>query len=148
MIKWPNDIVVASRKIAGILIESAMMGDTFEYAIAGVGININEHDFPSGSPAVSLYQLTGQEYNLELMAMALARSIWKQYKALENNSVSEIKDSYRRQLYGLGKTLKFKLGGEEISGLLEKVDDDGRICVRIGGRLQAFQSKEISILLP
>ena len=65
-IKWPNDIYWQDRKIAGILIENALIGSRVCYTIGGVGVNINQTEFVSGAPnPVSLKQITGRDYDLE-----------------------------------------------------------------------------------
>lgn len=97
-IKWPNDIYWNDRKIAGILIENAIVGSEIRYSIAGIGLNINQTQFVSDAPnPVSLKQITGEQYNIdEWMAQlyaevqkALNEDIWDYYKA----------HLYRRQGY-------------------------------------------------
>ena len=89
-IKWPNDIYWQDKKIAGILIENAIIGNEVKYSIAGIGINVNQTEFVSNAPnPVSLKQITGKEYNLdELMQQlytevqkALNEDVWEEYKA-------------------------------------------------------------------
>ena len=89
-IKWPNDIYWGDKKIAGILIENAIIGNEVKYSIAGIGLNVNQTDFVSGAPnPVSLKQITGKEYNIdELMEAlyaevqkALHEDVWAEYKA-------------------------------------------------------------------
>ena len=89
-IKWPNDIYWGDKKIAGILIENAIIGNEVKYSIAGIGLNVNQTEFVSGAPnPVSLKQITGKEYNIdELMEAlysevlkALHEDVWAEYKA-------------------------------------------------------------------
>ena len=89
-IKWPNDIYWQDKKIAGILIENAIIGNELKYAIAGIGLNVNQTEFVSNAPnPVSLKQITGKNYNLdELMhrlyeevQKALQEDVWEEYKA-------------------------------------------------------------------
>ena len=78
-IKWPNDIWVDDRKICGILIENVLTGPEMKYSIVGVGLNINETDFPSDLPnPTSLAILTGRDdydirEELELMHKEICR---------------------------------------------------------------------------
>ena len=70
-IKWPNDIYVGDKKICGILIENRLQGTEIKDSIIGIGLNVNQKEFKSDAPnPVSLYQLTGQETDLEEMLMA------------------------------------------------------------------------------
>ncbi|MBR6034671.1 MAG: biotin--[Paludibacteraceae bacterium] len=89
-IKWPNDIYWQDRKIAGILIENAIIGNELKYSIAGIGLNVNQTEWHSGAPnPVSLKQITGKDYDIdELMEhlyaevqKALNEDVWSYYKA-------------------------------------------------------------------
>lgn len=65
-IKWPNDIYYENRKIAGILIEHSITGEVIDYSIIGIGLNLNEMNFPEDIPnPISLRQITGERYNPE-----------------------------------------------------------------------------------
>lgn len=65
-VKQPNDIWVKDKKICGILVENVLEGKWVRESVVGIGLNINEKDFPAELPnPVSLYQLTGKEYPLE-----------------------------------------------------------------------------------
>jgi len=89
-IKWPNDIYWKDKKVAGILIENAIVGSEVKYSIAGIGLNVNQTEFISDAPnPISLKQITGKEYNIdELMKKlyeevqrTLEEDIWAEYKA-------------------------------------------------------------------
>ena len=89
-IKWPNDIYWGDKKVAGILIETAIIGNKAAYAIAGIGLNVNQTEWQSKAPnPISLKQICGQEYALEdLMQRLLAeiekaqeKDVWAEYKA-------------------------------------------------------------------
>jgi BirA family biotin operon repressor/biotin-[acetyl-CoA-carboxylase] ligase len=89
-IKWPNDIYWKDKKVAGILIENAIVGSEVKYSIAGIGLNVNQTEFQSDAPnPISLKQITGKEYNIdELMKKlyeevqrTLEEDIWAEYKA-------------------------------------------------------------------
>ena len=89
-IKWPNDIYWGDKKVAGILIENAIIGNEVRYSIAGIGLNVNQTKWHSDAPnPVSLAQITGHEYELDdLMQQlfaevqkALTEDLWSYYKA-------------------------------------------------------------------
>ena len=70
-VKWPNDIYVADRKIAGILIECALSGSVISHAIAGIGLNVDQTRFESDAPhPVSVAQITGSTGGHDLKAIA------------------------------------------------------------------------------
>ncbi len=71
-IKWPNDIYWHDKKICGILIETGFAGNKIDYAVAGIGINVNQRLFLSKAPnPISLCQITQQEYDLKELMQAL-----------------------------------------------------------------------------
>ncbi len=89
-IKWPNDIYYGDKKLAGILLENAIVGSEVKYSIAGIGLNVNQTVFVSDAPnPVSLKQITGKEYDIdELMErlmeeidQVLNEDVWPYYKA-------------------------------------------------------------------
>ncbi len=92
-VKWPNDIYYGDKKMAGILIENAIIGNEVKYSIAGIGLNINQTEWKSDAPnPVSLKQITGKEYNIDEQMKSLAHAIrevlsepeeevWAYYKA-------------------------------------------------------------------
>lgn len=75
-IKLPNDVYVGDRKICGILVENILMGADLLWSIIGIGLNLNENDFPADLPnPVSLHQLTGKKYSPEEAMTRLAAGI-------------------------------------------------------------------------
>lgn len=89
-IKWPNDIYRQDKKVAGILIENAIVGNEVKYSIAGIGLNVNQTEWFSSAPnPISLKQITGKEYDIETLMQrlldevrkALQEDVWDYYKA-------------------------------------------------------------------
>ena len=75
-VKWPNDLYSGDRKLAGILVETAVIGHEVKYAIIGIGLNVNQTEFRSDAPnPVSLRQITGETYDLDLLMNQLLASI-------------------------------------------------------------------------
>ncbi len=64
-IKWPNDIWVGEKKICGILIENTLDGPLVKYSLIGIGLNVNERNWPEYLPnPVSMSEITGKEYDI------------------------------------------------------------------------------------
>ncbi len=92
-IKWPNDIYWKDKKLAGILLENAIIGNEVKYAIGGIGLNVNQTKFTSDAPnPVSLKQISGKEYAIDQLMQNLLdaihavlnepeEAIWSYYKA-------------------------------------------------------------------
>ncbi len=97
-IKWPNDIYYGDKKLCGILIESGLKGKQIDYAIAGVGINVNQTVFHSGAPnPISLINIIGQEIDLEML-MQRINAAFEQYNDLLYNP-TQLQAIYLQRLY-------------------------------------------------
>ena len=88
-IKWPNDIYYEDKKVAGILVENAILGNEVKYSIAGIGLNVNQTTFVSDAPnPISLKQITGKEYDIDALMQkvyamvqeTLNEDVWEEYK--------------------------------------------------------------------
>lgn len=95
-IKWPNDIYYGDKKVAGILVENAIIGNEVKYSIAGIGLNVNQTAFRSDAPnPVSLKQITGKEYDVDALMQRLYEAI---QAVLKEDVWAEYKDHlYRRE---------------------------------------------------
>lgn len=95
-IKWPNDIYYGDKKVAGILIENAIIGNEIKYSIAGIGLNVNQTTFLSSAPnPVSLKQISGKETDID----ALMQALMAQIEALEAMDEAQVWAYYRDHLY-------------------------------------------------
>lgn len=95
-IKWPNDIYWGDKKLAGILIENAIIGNEVKYTIAGIGLNVNQTEWKSDAPnPVSLKQITGKEYDINALMTTLMNKIHE----VQTMRQEDIWEYYRRHLY-------------------------------------------------
>ena len=95
-IKWPNDIYYRDKKLAGILLENAIVGSIVKYSIAGVGLNVNQTKFTSDAPnPVSLKQITGKTYDID----QLMKDLFEEVKAVLNEPEERIWSNYKDHLY-------------------------------------------------
>jgi len=90
-IKWPNDIWVGDRKICGILIQNSVRSAFVMESVIGIGLNVNECDFPSELPnPVSLRQITGRKYVLEPLLERLTAHIASRQEQYKNAAYRHI----------------------------------------------------------
>ena len=95
-IKWPNDIYWRDKKLAGILLENAIVGSEIKYSIAGIGLNVNQTEFVSNAPnPVSLKQITGKEYDID----QLMQDLFEAVNAVLNEPEEVIWTEYKSHLY-------------------------------------------------
>lgn len=102
-IKWPNDIWVGDRKICGILIENVLDAEMVSSSIVGIGLNVNETSWPSELPnPVSMRQLTGKEYALEVELEELGRELAKKYALLgTTEGRAQLDSEFNRSMFRL-----------------------------------------------
>jgi BirA family transcriptional regulator, biotin operon repressor / biotin---[acetyl-CoA-carboxylase] ligase len=147
-VKWPNDIYAGTRKIAGILIANEIEMNVVKHSIVGIGININQVNFPDYLPKpVSLKTLTNRDYPLKILAEKLQASVMSRYKMIQNGKFLQIKQDYMESLYLYNKTSDFKTSlGEVFTGKISGVSDDGKLLISDKDKVVAYDFKEIAFL--
>jgi len=147
-IKWPNDIYINNDKIAGILIESSIMGETIESTIAGIGLNINQDKFP-GSLAnpVSLKILTGIEYDLKECLNQLLHDLDKRYKQLLYGDRFQLAGEYNARLYRFMEWHSYGTADRIFTGRIMNVSSSGKIRIREeNGKVSEFLFGEVDFI--
>jgi BirA family transcriptional regulator, biotin operon repressor / biotin---[acetyl-CoA-carboxylase] ligase len=130
-IKWPNDIYWNDRKAGGILIENHFKGDRWLFAIAGMGININQVEFPPAArPPVSLRQITGRRYNAVELARELGSCLENRFTGFEAGGVPAMVDAYNAVLYRRGQEVRLKKDNAVFSTRVERVSMQGELLTR------------------
>ena len=128
-IKWPNDIFWNDRKAGGILIENVVKGNDWQWAIIGIGININQTEFSIDGVfmPVSLKQITGREYDVIALANELYEMVMKKYDALKNNQFDKMLIEYNQILFGLDKKVKLKKDNISFEATVKGVTVHGKL---------------------
>jgi BirA family transcriptional regulator, biotin operon repressor / biotin---[acetyl-CoA-carboxylase] ligase len=145
-IKWPNDIYVGHDKIAGILIENSIMGDSIKSTIAGIGLNINQLVFPDFTPkAVSLRMITGKNYDLKDCLNNLISNIDRRYRQIYSVHNQKIRNDYISCLYAFMEWRYFLTRKGILHGRITSVADSGLLQVEDElGMNHEFRFKEIN----
>jgi BirA family biotin operon repressor/biotin-[acetyl-CoA-carboxylase] ligase len=131
-VKWPNDIYWNDRKAAGILIETIVQGKSWCYAVAGVGINLNQPNFPSDLPyAISLKQITSVNYDPVQVARELVPLIRLRIKTLINDPI-QILEEYNQFLFRKGEAITLRIKNELLVVTLQGVDQEGQLVTSQG----------------
>lgn len=147
-IKWPNDILSANGKIGGILIENVLEGSSVKYSIIGIGLNVNEIDFPNLPTAGSLKLETGKTFQLEEVLDTILKSISKNLKNLSTKDFFEMKKNYENNLFRKEMVSVFENpAGSQFNGIIKGVSDSGELLVETeNNSLQKFQLKEVRLI--
>ncbi len=145
-IKWPNDIYVGHHKIAGILIENTILGSNLGYSIIGIGLNINQTNFPSGINATSLKRITGAEQDLNQALNQLLSCIESNFLLLKERKFEFLYNSYISQIYQFGVTATYQNEKSMFSGSIKGVDPLGNLQIETSEGIKSFGFKEVVFL--
>lgn len=108
-IKWPNDIFINDTKAGGVLIENVIKGTLWQWAVIGIGLNINQENFDSlNRTATSLKLVTGKEHDILELARELYTFILKRIESLKSGDFEKILEEYNDHLFGRDKIVKLK----------------------------------------
>ena len=143
-IKWPNDIIIKNKKIAGILTEKkTVLGVT--YFIIGIGLNILQENFGHLPKAGSILTQTGLKLNPTDIAESLFAYLTEHLR--HEISAELIFENINRQLFRKEMVSVFETGGVRQNGIIKKVDEEGFLWVELENEgLQKFYNKEIDLL--
>ena len=155
-VKWPNDIYVASKKICGTLVSTHISNQAIKQsnnqaiissAVCGIGLNVNQTDFPDWVPnPTSLALLTGKEYELEPLLKKLLACIEKRYNDLKTGQ--DLEQEYLALLLNINVPARYIYNEKEITATLTGVDPHGHLLLTASdGRHLSCGMKEISFLL-
>lgn len=148
VIKWPNDIYVGDRKIAGILIENALNGSMVGRSIVGIGLNVNQPQFVSDAPnPVSLRQLTGRDYSVSDVLETLAANVMRRLRQLEAAGAGALHTEYMSRLWrgeGMHPFVETATG-ERFEASVHGVAPTGHITLlTASGALRTYAFKEVA----
>lgn len=127
-VKWPNDLYIGDRKAGGILIENIIRGNSWNWAVIGMGINVNQ-ELMEGieHSAVSLKQITEKEFDVEELAKFLHQKIIHEVNQIQLNDLDKIIEQYNEHLFKRGETVNFNRNEEMISAKVIEVDEHGNL---------------------
>ena len=148
MIKWPNDIVLNKKKICGILTEMALNGTEIDYVVVGIGINVNNKNFPEEikNTASSL----SLELNREIDRELLITKVWEQFDVyyklfLQTGDLSFIREEYEKALVNKEETVKVLDPLGEYTGVARGITNTGELIVDTEGEIRYVSGGEVSV---
>ena len=145
-IKWPNDIYVGNRKIAGILIENNVRENAIQSAIIGIGINVNQLVFHTPN-AISLALITSRQFDLMNCIERLCEYIEARYLQLKAGNYVNIHAAYLSYLYKFNEWALYQDNAKTFKGKIMGVSEIGKLQIQLEpGIIQEFDFKEIAFL--
>jgi BirA family transcriptional regulator, biotin operon repressor / biotin---[acetyl-CoA-carboxylase] ligase len=144
-IKWPNDILGNEKKVCGVLIENMIRGQMLQHSIIGIGINVNQVDFPVELVnASSLSQISGEAYNLDEVLALTLKSIESQF--LQLKAGVDMKRKYLENLYRLNVEADYSDEDGSFTAIISDVEPDGRLTVIRSGQPAHYNFQQLKFL--
>ena len=131
-LKWPNDVLINNKKTAGILSESAAVGDdNVQWIVIGCGVNVSSHPITGLYAATNLIEEGCQSATVEAVLEAYLRHILEWAQQWRAHGFAPVRDAWLRRATGLGGPVRVRLGSEEFEGLFADLDESGTLLVEL-----------------
>ena len=152
VVKWPNDVYVGKRKICGMLVENGLEGGRIAWSVIGIGINLNQAEFPAGvQNPTSLKLLTGRTFDVHAVLDSFCRGFESLYPALATQEGRDrLRAAYESDLFRKDSPASYRdiATGEVFTGVIRGITPEGLLRIeKAGGPEKTFGFKEISYIL-
>lgn len=149
MVKWPNDIYVGNKKIAGMLIETSILGNQFHSAVAGIGLNLNQEKFSTELPnPVSLKLITSKDFNIKETALQFLDIFMNWYQKLEAGQITEIDDAYHENLFRINEWAVFQKDDKRFEARILGTGEYGQLVLEDrSGNQSSYMFKEVEFVI-
>jgi BirA family transcriptional regulator, biotin operon repressor / biotin---[acetyl-CoA-carboxylase] ligase len=147
-IKWPNDLLIHDKKVAGILIENMVSGLNLYTSVIGIGINLNQTIFPGHLPhATSLSIVTGRQYPLTETLNLIIGEIMKWYNFLKDNRADTVQKMYLNHLFRIGEKTEFRRDNQVFEAQITGIDEYGQLLLKdSSGKTEAYPFKSVEMI--
>ena len=144
LVKWPNDVLIGDKKICGILTET-ILGRT-NYALIGIGANINQKTFPGSiyHKTTSLLIETNKKYDIKKISSLIIKEFGKLYNHYNKKNYKKITDEWKKYSHTLGKKIMVKTTNKNYIGNAIGVDEDCSLLLKLNnGRIKRIIEGDI-----
>lgn len=150
-VKWPNDVLIEGKKVAGILVEMASQPERIDYLVVGIGINANisRQIFPVAlrSTATSLLEARGEPVDRALFLKLLLKDLEEEYKKLERGQVKKLPERWEQFSYTFGKQVEVTTAEDKTRGQDIGLDEQGALKVKLAhGGVKTFLAGDVQLL--
>lgn len=143
-IKWPNDILVGGKKIAGILIDNQIQGTKISSSIAGLGLNVNQESFENVPNATSIFIERGEDIDVMDVFDQFYAYLDFYYNLLLESNVDLLKKHYYNYLYLKDVSSRFSDKNGDFEGVIRGVDENGFLLIESGSEKRSYDIKEVT----
>lgn len=150
-IKWPNDVLLHGRKVAGLLNEMSAETDRIGFVILGIGINVNmrAQQFPDDLryPATSLMLESGLPVSRQALLICLLQELDHEYRRFESRGFAPVRAEWAHYCNAFGREVQVNQGTGILHGAFDGIDEDGALLVRCSdGRQERILSGDVTLL--
>ena len=147
-IKWPNDIYVGDRKIGGILIENTIEGTRIRSSVIGIGLNVNQEQFPAFIPRpASVLLETGNICDVKMLLENIVNSLRARYDQLCRGEYEGVNQEYLGNLYRYMEECTFREGKHTFVATITGVKENGELELKtMEGAVKGFSFKEVQFV--
>ena len=149
-IKWPNDILINNKKICGVLIENNIAGKYISQSIVGIGINVNQVEFPPNINATSFLLELTNDFDKKELLNELSVLLKEEINLLNNGFISPIKNYYLSNLIGYKSIREYRdltRNNTVINGEILTVKNNGLLVLKTNNTQTNYNLKEIEFIL-
>lgn len=150
-LKWPNDIMISGKKVAGILLDISAEAEQVNYAVIGIGLNANVDSsaiasrLDAGIMITSIKDELGHEASRLVLARLLLEKLEHYYLELERQGPSGILQKWKQRSDMLGKQISVTQGSKTIQGVATGLNDDGSLLLKAGDKEISIVSGDIKV---
>ena len=146
-IKWPNDVVIGTKKVCGILTEMSVMNGKAEAVVCGIGVNVNQRSFPAeiAHRATSLFLENKKEYDRNLITAQIINEFESVYKIFVSEGLGPLLSEYKSSCVTLNREINVIYDNKTITGTAVDIDLDGALVVQTKDGLLRINSGEVSV---
>lgn len=147
-IKWPNDIYIGDKKVAGVLIKNKVQNQHVISSIIGVGVNVNQDSFLSSAPnPISVKSVVRKDIDISMFLNELTLNIEEELDQLMAKGSQIIDERFHNLLYSLDAQKKYEINSQVEEGIVRGVDEYGRLKLEVRGQISYCDFKEVKLVL-
>lgn len=147
VIKWPNDILIGQKKVAGILTELSAHANNINCVVVGIGVNVNTEEFPVElrDKATSLYMENGNKVNRTDLICQILEQFFSLYDSFINKGFSAFLKEYEEKCVTVGKEVLIINGEITKKANAVGISENGELIAEIDGKIEEINSCEVSV---
>lgn len=144
--KWPNDLLIKGKKVCGILLEPVGSGPENNTLITGIGLNVNQKNFPADPEATSLSLAAGKSFDRLQLLGEIVRSLQWLSELIENSLREKMLIDWKVRCGMWGKEVRVQSVNDTLTGIAKGVSDDGALLLDIGGKEHRIFAGDVKVV--